>query len=222
MGATSLTPRLTAFLLDKRQQSVAKGQVIQSSDAASKVYLITSGYVKKYMIKNDGTLSIMIIYGPHEIFPLTIPYRTLFHQELYEGPEVYYYEAMTSVTMHAVDRAELITVISQDGSMYKDLFSEAGRRLLYSIQQLENMALPNFYKRVAHQLVYFGHYFGEQSSKGVKIKLPLTQQDLADVLSATRETVSLSMNQLRQRRLIRPGRDIIIPDINKLRAEAYN
>ncbi len=199
-----------------------KGQVIQSTDNEIKLFQIKNGYVKKYMILNDGTHGVQILYGPGDIFPLTVAFKELFDQDLYKGPEAYYYETMSETEMYSIDNDSFVRAVRADTLLYRDLFSEAGRRLHFNIQSLENISLHNSYNRVAHQLVFFARMFGERKISGIRIKIPLTQQDIADMLSITRETVSLSMTQLKERKLIKTRRHITVRDINKLQEEAYS
>lgn len=215
------TLRLYQLVSKGRKLKLAKGEVVQTTEDADKLLLIKSGYIKKYLILSDGSIRIQIIYGPGDIFPLTIAFKMLFDQDLYRGPEVYYYETMCETVVRTIDRQTLLKSVKNNSLLYSDLLSEAGKRLESNIQQLENVGLPNAHKRVAHQLVYYARTYGEKRRGGIRIKIPLTQQDIADVLSATRETVSLSMSTLRKKGLIKYGRHIIVPDVKKLEETAY-
>jgi CRP-like cAMP-binding protein len=213
---------LRKLLKTSRQYRMPKGQIMQTSDHRVQLNLIVEGFVKRYLISNDGTLSVQSIFGPDYIFPLTPVFRVLLDQSLYSGPEVIYYEAIVESQIYSMDLAVLKEHVDSDKSLYKDLFSESGVRLEDNIQRLENLALKTSYKRLAHQIAYFARHFGQENSKGTKLNLPLTHQDLADILSLTRETVSTSMVELRKKNLIITQKDIFVPDIKKLEDEAYS
>jgi CRP/FNR family transcriptional regulator len=115
--------------------------------------------------------------------------------------------------------ADLHEHANRHESIYKELFYTAGIRLSSNIQRLENVSLSSSYSRLVHQLVCFAEQFGEKSSAGTKILLPLTNSDLANVLNLTRETVSRSFSRLQKKGLAIGGTYIIIPDISKLRQE---
>lgn len=70
-------------------------------------------------------------------------------------------------------------------------------------------------------LAYLARRFGKKTSAGVELSLSLTHQDLADILSLTRETVSTSIIKLRKKKLVKTTKGIVIPDIKKLEEEAY-
>jgi CRP/FNR family transcriptional regulator len=80
------------------------------------------------------------------------------------------------------------------------------------------MALKNAYRRVAHLLVYFAALYGQQTDSGVKLVVPLTHQDIGDMLDLSRETVSREMAKLKTRGLIASDKTIVIPDVDALRA----
>ena len=75
---------------------------------------------------------------------------------------------------------------------------------------------------VAHQLLYFAKTYGDNSLFGLEITLPLTQQDIADILSLTRETVSQSISTLRKKGLVNTDGHITIMDMDALEVIAFS
>lgn len=210
--------RLNKLLQDAKFYQRPKGQIIYTFDDQNTFYLIKSGYIKRYLIANDGALGVQSIYGPGYFFPLTPVFSTLFDQNINRGAETYYYQTMTPVQIYCIENSVLAEKVKEYPLLYKDLLFESGRRLQSNIQQLENVSFRHADRRLAHQLVYFARQFGEKTDSGTKISLPLTQQDLADILSLTRETVSREMSKLKNKQLIIPGQYIIVPDIDKLQS----
>lgn len=208
-------------MLKGRKFKLSKGQIIQSTDDRRVFNYITSGYVKRYLIANDGSIGVQVIYGPGDVFPITLAFSVLFETEVSQGPETYYYEAITEGEIYTINESELKDSVDANPRLYKDLMSVAGKRLHSTLHGLENLTLKNSYHRVAHELLYLAQRFGEQKANGTKILIPLTHQDLADILSLTRETVSTCMVQLREKGLIKTQKSIIITDMDKLQAEAY-
>ena len=222
MPLTQLSAELRELLLGKgRQYKVPKGQIIQSTEDRKVFNLLVSGYVKRYLIANDGSIGVQVVYGPDDVFPITLAFKLMFNQDIYDGPEVYYYQAMTDAEIYTIDQSTLKEAVKANPILYRDLMSIAGRRLHSTLNGLENLTLRNSYKRVAHQLGYFAHRFGKRTSAGTEIKLQLTHQDLADILSLTRETVSTSIIRLRKNGLIKTNKLILVPDLKKLQEEAY-
>lgn len=215
-------PGLSAALLKGRQYKIPKGQIVQSTDDRRVFNLVDKGYLKRYLISNEGTYGVQVIYGPGDIFPITLAFSALFGREINEGPETYYYEAMTELELYTLDEIDVVEAIKKDPILYKDLFAICGNRLHSTLQGLENLTLKTSYQRVAHELLYMAKKFGEKKANGTVILVPLTHQDIADMLSLTRETVSTAMVQLRKKKLITTGKSICVPNLEKLADEAFN
>lgn len=213
---------LSSVLSEGRLNFAEKGQVITSSDQGLVISLISSGFVKRYLIDNSGQLGVQGVYGPGNIFPVTLAFKILFDQSIYEGPEVYHYEAMCRTKIYSLSILRFKEKVQKDPRLYRDLLRLTGQRLQLFILQKENISLRSSYQRVAHQILSLANEFGTPSPNGIYVPVPLTQQDLADMLSATRETVSICMSQLRKKGLITTGKELVVPDIDKLREEAYS
>jgi len=204
------------------QTLFAKGKPLKSSDEKQDIILIKEGFIKRYMISKDGTLSTQIVYGYKDIFPLTLAYRILLGQSLYGGPEVYHYSAMTDCSVYTLSSEEFTDALRKNPKLYKDLFSEAGYHLSTTIIRIENMAMGNSYSRVAHIILFYGQRFGIKKPNGIQVSVPLTHQDIADIINVTRETVTRAMLKLRNNNLVKTtNKEIIITDIDRLSKEAY-
>lgn len=212
----------TELLLKGRTYKIPKGQIIQSTDDRRVFNFLKSGYVKRYLISNDGTYGVQVVYGPGDMFPITLAFSAVFNHEINESPETYYYEAMTDVELFTIDETTLKEAVEASPRLYKDLFAICGVRLHSTLHGLENLTLSNSYHRVAHEIVYLAKKFGEKTSEGTRIRVQLTHQDLADILSLTRETVSTAMVQLRKNKLITTNKNIVVPDMEKLEEEAHD
>lgn len=214
------TNKLHSLLLSGHVNKLDKKQLLQTTDSLG-VSILASGYIKRYLIKNDGNIGVQIIYGPGDVFPLTNVFSAFFNQPLYRGREIFYYEAMVDSEIHTIHSQELLRAVKSDKELYARLLQEAGKHLESCVHSLENIALRSAYERVAHQLAYFATRFGEQTSQGTKLVIPLTHQDIADILSVTRETVSNSITKLRKNGYIKTKKHIVVPSVENLEKAAY-
>lgn len=213
-----MTPiRLHELLRSGKHYKRLKGQAIQASGDGGTFYLVNKGYIKRYLILKDGALGVQSIYGPGYFFPLTPAFLHLLGQTIYSGDEMYFYEAVTDAEIYSIDKDTLQRAAEADPLLYKDILFEAGKRLQSNIQQLENISLKSAYWRLAHQLVFLAEQFGQPTDEGIEIQVPVTHQDLADILSLSRETVSREMVKLKTKGLIEANRHTVVRDINALR-----
>ncbi|MDO8265874.1 MAG: Crp/Fnr family transcriptional regulator [Candidatus Saccharibacteria bacterium] len=208
---------LHKLLLTGKSYKVPKGQVIGLFEDTSRINIIKSGYIERYLITKEGEKGIQVIYGPSNIFPLTPVYREIFAMNIYSGPEQYYYESMTELEIFSISISELKEAAEKDPTIYKDLFYEAGLRLNSYIHSLESQSLRVANKKISHQLMYLAEIFGNKSDDGVTIDLPLTHQNLADMLNLARETVTNCIVRLQEKNLIHDSsKHITIIDLEKL------
>ena len=74
---------------------------------------------------------------------------------------------------------------------------------------------------MAARLVELAERFGEPTNGGVRVGLPLSQDELAGWTGASREAVSKALRSLRDRGLIETGRRrVVIYDLEGLRKRA--
>jgi CRP-like cAMP-binding protein len=216
------SPEIYKLIQSGKRSKYTKGQIVQSTEGQKTMNFVTKGFIKRYLISNTGNLGVEVIYGPGDFFPLTIMLETFFNLGIYEGPEVYFYEAMNETDVYTINVDILTDAVDNDPLLYRDLLHETGRRLHTTLNSLENISLKTTYSRVAHQLVYFAHIFGQPIKSGVKIPIPLTPQDLADILSLEIKEVSGCLKELKDRHFIKSDKYIIIPSLEKLQAEAHS
>ncbi|MGW4791674.1 Crp/Fnr family transcriptional regulator [Nonomuraea sp. NPDC004297] len=75
--------------------------------------------------------------------------------------------------------------------------------------------------RVATRLLELADRYGEQTDSGVRVALPLSQDELAGWTGSSREAVSKALRTLRDRGLIETGRRrVVIHDLDGLRRRA--
>lgn len=214
-------PTLDRLFSSGKKYKFAKGEVIQSADNDATISLLHKGYVKRYLITSRGTISVQNIYGPGFAFPLTLIFKTILGQEIYQGRENYYYEALTDIELLGISESLFLDAASNEPQFYPEILKITGARLLSNIWRLENMSVQPAEKRLAHMLAFYASQFSKKTKAGHEILIPFKHHDLAADLDVARETVSLGMSELEKKGLIKTGRFIIVPSLEKLQDEAY-
>jgi CRP-like cAMP-binding protein len=208
-------------LLGGAQRDLRRNQVFQTTDQIESLTLIRRGYVKRYKINHAGIESIQGIYGPGDVLPVTSILKILLDLPIYQGPETFYYETLTEVAICTMAEKVLTDLAAKDPLIYRDVAYIAGVRLRTYIHNFENMSVHSTEKRLAHQLLFHAEQFGQKTSKGTKILVPLKQKELAALVDVARETVTIKLKVLRDKGLISEGSNLI-PDMEKLREFAYS
>lgn len=209
-------------LLDEAHiHKVGKGTTLATTDNTRGVFCVRKGFVKRYLIKNDGSISVQGIYGPGDCFGITTLSRLLIRDNAYNGAETYYYEAINDAIVYEIDIKTLQKALPSHQELYKDFFTIQGWHSLSDVWRLENQGIKGALNRVAHIICFYMERYGIQSRKGWEFKVPFIQQDLADILDLSRETVSIAISELKRDGLVKGQRKIIIPDLEKLKEKAY-
>ncbi|MGH2463566.1 MAG: Crp/Fnr family transcriptional regulator [Candidatus Limnocylindria bacterium] len=80
------------------------------------------------------------------------------------------------------------------------------------------MAFRSVEQRLAARLVELAQRFGHPDADGVAIDARLTQQELADMIGTSRETLATTVSSLRERGLLEmQNQRVVIRDMDGLR-----
>lgn len=206
---TNLPPEIETSLRNQlKVYSFAAGESVFIQGASPKaVYLVASGNVKVVRVTPEGYESVLCMRGAGDYF-CPVP---LLDKGRHLGTAV----ATTDVTLFSIDQdvfrdlcqrsPELLSVVQGD------CLSEV-RRLL---NRLETFAFRNIKERLAIALLNEQRH---QIDTAPANELRLTQQDLAGLVGASRESVSRILKELERKDIVTLGRGrITLKDKNRLR-----
>lgn len=156
---------------------------------ADSVWLLQEGVVKASAWTEEGNSITMGYWGAEDIIVQPLSLVT-----------PYLVKCLTKVQAVSipVDRAYLITdLINRHVKQTEELFY---------ILRSERM-----YQRLRKMLIWLAQKFGTEIEFGCMIDLRITHQDLAEIIGATRVTVTKLINQLEQEGFLsRPERNTIV------------
>lgn len=206
---TNLPPGIESELRNHlRVFSFAAGDSVFVQGASPKaVYLVASGNVKVVRVTPEGYESVLCMRGAGDYF-CPVP---LLDKGSHLGTAV----AINDVTLFSIDQdifhdlcrrsPELLAVVQGD------CLSEV-RRLL---NRLETFAFRNIKERLAMALL---NELRHQDNGRSPDELRLTQQDLAGLVGASRESVSRILKEFERKGIVKLGRGrIILQDRSRLR-----
>jgi len=198
------------------------GQVFHAQDFPAAMFMLKSGYVKRYQVTNAEQPVIELIYGPTHIFPLSQLYKKIFGMDMNQEDLVYVYQAMTDMEIWRVDDDVLMEALENNHDLYIDVFFEAGLRLKANIDRLASNAQKDEYKKVAHLLVCLADEFGKpvthKGKPATKIDLPLDPKDVAEQLNISVQIADAVINSLsKDKYIIMNGTTILVPDTHFLK-----
>ncbi|CAB4957907.1 MAG: cyclic nucleotide-binding domain-containing protein [Actinobacteria bacterium] len=202
-GAAALRASLT-------ERSVAKGEIVfQEGEPGDRMYVILEGKVKLGQSSNDGRESLLAILGPGEMFGEL----SLFDP----GQRTSTATALTDAVILALSNEQLRPWLAGRPEVATALLQALARRLRRTNEAMADLVFSDVPGRVAKALMDLGEKFGEVTSEGLMVTHDMTQEELAQLVGASRETVNKALADFAQRGWIRlESRQVMILDIERL------
>jgi CRP/FNR family cyclic AMP-dependent transcriptional regulator len=159
------------------------------------VYFLKEGFIKIAVMNEEGKEVIKYLVKPGDFFGEI----TLLDE--FENPEDYAV-ALEDATVHLVAAEKM----KQWMNMHHDMRRAVNKHFCNRIRKIENRLLSIIFKnaktRVSEFLADFVVEFGKKTDKGFEVKNILTHADLANLTATSRQTVSSTLNELRDKKLI--------------------
>lgn len=174
-----------------------KGQILlYQHDKSDSIYLIKEGYVKVYDITARGEEKLLLILKPGDMYP---EFWSLGGAQ----PLLYFYESLSDVELCSMPKTKLNKLISDDHSATKNILKYYMTRTRDLMSRLESIEGTNASYKVGHVLQYLVRVHGKDMGKlKSEIQLPITHQNIADMAGVTRETASIQIKMLADKKVI--------------------
>ena len=112
-------------------------------------------------------------------------------------------EALEETHTLAIHRDALLRSLQESPSLALGLLQALSARLRHATAEAEGLASLTVSERLMRRLAQLAAWAGMTAPGGVRITLPLTQQELATLIGASRESVNRALVRLRRQGKIR-------------------
>jgi CRP-like cAMP-binding protein len=180
-----------------------------AGDLASSVGLLLSGLLELTRLHEEGRELVISLIRPGEVFGM------LALMGRFAEPDTARARVASEVCFFAPGefRRLLRARPHLAFSVIKSLEGEA----VTLENRIEALAFKSLPARVAHTLLQIARAFGKRVDHGVRFTLFLTQQNLADLVGASRQHVNYVLADFRSHRLVSgSGRDLTLLDLEGL------
>lgn len=185
--------------------SYKKGDFIyHETDLAKAVFYVKSGLVKIKKINHEGKEFVFSIKRSGGIFAETSLFTD--NTTTYSGTA----QAAEKTEVLFVLASDLEEIISVSPSLSIEIIRMMGKQLRFSTSILRDVALLDIYSKTVKTIERLAHEFGTKTNEEVKIEVPLTIQDLANIVGSTRESVSRVVSKLKKQELVTVNEKTII------------
>ena len=193
---------------------LARGEVVfHEGDPGDSLYVIITGKVKLVRSSGDGRESLMSVLGPGEMFGEL----SLFDP----GPRLSTVYVVSDTEFISLGNDALRDFIADHPEVAMQMLSGLAHRLRRTNQGMSDLVFTDVPGRVAKALLDLSDRFGRRTDHGLLVGHDLTQEELAQLVGASRETVNKALADFAQRGWITLGaKAVTLLDLDRLRRRA--
>ena len=189
---------------------ISKGSILfAEGDEGDHLYVILDGKIKLGTSSGDGRENLLSILGPGEMFGEL----SLFDP----NPRTSTATAVTDAKLLSLGQAKLIPWLAENPKVALNLLASLAQRLRRTNEAVGDLVFSDVPGRVAKALIDLGERFGKQTDEGLLVNHDLTQEELAQLVGASRETVNKALADFVGRNWLKlDGRAVLITDLERL------
>jgi CRP-like cAMP-binding protein len=194
--------------------SLKRGEVLfNEGDDGNQLYVVTEGKIKLGRTSPDGRENLLAILGPGQMFG-----ELSFFDP---GPRSATATSVTDVTVQSLSHEALTPVLSSHAEVALALLNQLAGRLRRTNEVVGDLVFSDVPGRVAKALLDLASRFGRKAEDGVHVNHDLTQEELAQLVGASRETVNKALADFASRGWLRlEPRSVVILDLERLQRRA--
>lgn len=200
--------------LAKRRTFRNNEVIFHREDPGQVLYVIKEGKVKISLISPDGQEISLVVFGKGECFG---------EFAILDGlPRSADAVALEKVECYTLQRSDFHNAIMNNPKIAIQIIEVLTKRLRSTDQMVEDLIFLDVYGRVAKKLLELADTHGTKVDNGTRIDVRLTQQELASMVGASRESVNKVMGYFTDKNLISTDKHkITLHRISELKRRIY-
>ncbi|MGL4174337.1 MAG: Crp/Fnr family transcriptional regulator [Actinomycetota bacterium] len=189
---------------------LVRSQVLfTEGEPGDRLYVIQRGKIKLGRANRDGRENLLAVLGPGEMFGEL----SLFDP----GPRVSTATAIRTTRLIGLSHDDLIAFLGERPLVAHHLLSALARRLRRTNEHLADLVFSDVPGRVAKALLDLSIRFGAPVPEGILVAHDLTQEELAQLVGASRETVNKALADFATRGWLKlEAKAVILLDVERL------
>lgn len=192
--------------------TIPKGTlIIDPTTDNRQLYLLKRGRVRLFKVSEDGRQLTLGLLGHGNIFGET--------ESLSTGSGAAYVEALDDALVCILGKEDFEAILLKHPAVALKMVSILTQRIREAEELVENLAFHDVRYRLVYLLAKLTQQFGSTGDGGspgyTKLDLNLSHQELANMIGATRESVSMAVSQLAKEGLVITGRKEIAVDLRR-------
>jgi CRP-like cAMP-binding protein len=187
-----------------------RGEILfNEGDEGDQLYVVVDGKIKLGRTSPDGRENLLAILGPGQMFG-----ELSFFDP---GPRSATATAVTDVALKSLGHEALNPVLVAHPDVAQALLNQLAGRLRRTNEVVGDLVFSDVPGRVAKALLDLASRFGRRADDGIHVNHDLTQEELAQLVGASRETVNKALADFASRGWLRlEPRSVVILDLERL------
>jgi CRP/FNR family transcriptional regulator, cyclic AMP receptor protein len=188
-------------------------RLFEEGAEGDRLYVVLEGKIKLTRMAADGRENLVSVLGPGEMFGEL----SLFDPR----PRTMNAAAVTDTRLAALGHAALRPWLTSRPQVALHLLGALARRLRWTNEVMADLVFTDVPGRVAKALLNLSDRFGEQQEDGIHVHHDLTQEELAQLVGASRETVNKALADFAGRGWLQiSARSVVIKEPERMRRRA--
>ncbi len=172
--------------------------IFHEGDPAAAFYLVKTGRVKIYKVSHEGREQVLAIIDSGQIFG-DVP--------MFDGgPYPASAATMVDSEIYLIRRDDFQDLLKRHPEIALKIISVLGARLRQALELIRDLSFKQVPHRLAGLLLKLADRYGKEADGRVRIDLPLSRKDLADIAGTSRETVTRELKRIERAGLIEVDR----------------
>lgn len=172
-----------------KQQLDKGGHLFRQGEVSDCVYIIKEGCFKISRTTPDGDETILQIVGPGELMGETALIRA---DKVHMATAV----SLENAKVCSISHATFEKLIKNQPDLAWEIIKKLGDRLYGAWEQVTEANTQSTQQKVLSLLIRMANEHGEKCAQGTRIQIPLTQQEIASLVGASRVMVAQSIKEL--------------------------
>lgn len=189
-------------------------RLFSEGDVGDQLYVVLEGKLKLTRSSSDGRETLISVHGPSDMFGEL----AMFDPEERKASAT----AITDARLASLAHDDLRKCLETRPPVALHLLSALAKRLRRMTEVSTNLVFTDVPGRVAKALLELADKFGDQQPNGIQVNHDLTQEELAQLVGASRETVNKALADFTSRGWIQlAAKSVLLIDPERLRRRAH-
>lgn len=182
--------RLAFFQCSEKKKYGKGNYIFMAGDEGKQIFLLESGIVKIFNLSPAGTQTVFWFCVPGDVFGAGGISGSRFQSV--------YAQTLEPTVVYFISRANFERVLKQHPQLAINMIRLMGGRLRLACESMVDIAEHKAEVRLARLLLRLALSYGKLSRDGIELTVHISQQELANMIGTSRQTVNEILQEFQQ------------------------